>query len=61
MKKLGFIGTGNMGGALILAAAKSNSENELLLSDKITEKADALAKKTGGKVCDNITVAAIHI
>ena len=37
MKKLGFIGTGNMGGALILAAAKSSSENELLLSDKITE------------------------
>ena len=58
MKKLGFIGTGNMGGALILAAAKSSSENELLLSDKICEKADALAEKTGGKVCDNITVAA---
>lgn len=58
MKRLGFIGTGNMGGALILAAAKSNSENELLLSDKITEKADALAEKTGGKVCDNLTVAA---
>ena len=58
MKKLGFIGTGNMGGALILAAAKSSSENELLLSDKIREKADALAEKTGGKVCDNITVAA---
>ena len=57
MKKLGFIGTGNMGGALIIAAAKSNSENELLLSDKITEKADALAKKTGGKVCYNVTVA----
>jgi heptosyltransferase-2 len=50
MKKLGFIGTGNMGSALILAAAKSNSENELLLSDKIREKADALAEKTGGKV-----------
>jgi pyrroline-5-carboxylate reductase len=58
LKKLGFIGTGNMGGALILAAAKSNSENELLLSDKIREKADALAEKTGGKVCGNVTVAA---
>ena len=57
LKKLGFIGTGNMGGALILAAAKSNSENELLLADKIREKADALAEKTGGKVVDNITVA----
>ena len=47
-----------MGGALILAAAKSNSGNELLLSDKIREKADALAEKTGGKVCGNVTVAA---
>ncbi|MBQ2795776.1 MAG: pyrroline-5-carboxylate reductase [Oscillospiraceae bacterium] len=57
MKKIGFIGTGNMGGALILAAAKSDSSNELLLSDIITEKAEALAEKTGGKVCDNITAA----
>lgn len=58
MKKLGFIGTGNMGGVLILAAAKSNGENELLLADKIRKKADALAEKTGGKVVDNLTVAA---
>ena len=57
MKKLGFIGTGNMGGALVLAAAKSNSENEILLSDKIREKADALAEKTGGKVLGNLSVA----
>ena len=42
MKKLGFIGTGNMGGALIISAAKSKAENKLLLSDIITEKADAL-------------------
>ena len=58
VKKLGFIGTGNMGGALILAAAKSNDKNELLLADKIREKADALAEKTGGKAVDNLTVAA---
>lgn len=57
MKKLGFIGTGNMGGALVLAAAKSNSENEILLSDKIPEKAKNLAEKTGGKLSDNKTVA----
>ena len=57
MKKLGFIGTGNMGGALILAASKSKIEKELLLSDIITEKAESLAEKTGGKVCDNVTVA----
>ncbi len=57
MKKLGFIGCGNMGGALILAASKSEAEKELLLSDILTEKARSLAEKTGGKVCDNITVA----
>ena len=58
MKKLGFIGTGNMGGALILAASKSNMEKEILLADKIPEKAKALAEKTGGKLCDNKTAAA---
>ena len=58
MKKLGFIGTGNMGGALVLAAAKTNPENELMLADKIAEKADALAKKAGGKLCSNVEVAA---
>lgn len=57
LKKLGFIGTGNMGGALILAAAKSKTEKELLLSDKIPEKAKILAEKTGGRVCDNVTAA----
>lgn len=57
MKKLGFIGTGNMGGALILAAAKSETENELLLADKIPEKAKAFAEKTGGKFCSAKTVA----
>lgn len=52
MKKLGFIGTGNMGGALVLAAAKSNSKNELLLSDKIREKADALAENAAEKFAE---------
>ncbi len=57
MKKLGFIGTGNMGGALILAASKSDIENEILLADKIPEKAAALAEKTGGKLCGNKAAA----
>lgn len=57
MKKLGFIGTGNMGGALILAAANGSTEKELLLADKIPEKAAALAEKTGGKLCGSKTVA----
>ena len=58
MKKLGFIGTGNMGGALVVAAAKSNVEKEILLSDIAEEKALSLAEKTGAKVLDNKTVAA---
>ena len=58
MKKLGFIGTGNIGGALVVAAAKSGIEKELLLSDIAEEKALSLAEKTGAKVLDNKTVAA---
>lgn len=57
MAKIGFIGTGNMGSALILAAAKSSGENQLLLSDKDCEKAESLAKKVGGKACSNIYAA----
>ena len=57
MKKLGFIGAGNMGGALILAAAKSDSEKEILISDKILEKAEALALETGAKLCSSIDIA----
>lgn len=41
--KVGFIGAGNMGGALATAAAKSKAS--LLLADRDAEKAKALAKK----------------
>ena len=56
MSTLGFIGTGNMGGALAVAAAK-NSGNVLLLSNRHREKADALAAQIGGNVTDNETLA----
>ena len=46
---IGFIGAGNMGSALALAAAKSN--NNILVTDTDAAKADALAKKCGGKSC----------
>ena len=39
--KIGFIGTGNMGGALARAAAKTGAE--LLLYDRCAEKAATLA------------------
>lgn len=51
----GFIGTGNMGGALATAACKSG--NSILLADHDTAKAEALAARCGGTVGDNATVA----
>ena len=55
MPILGFIGTGNMGGALARAAAK-NAENKLLLANRSPEKAAALAAEIGGELVDNTTV-----
>ncbi|MBR4099570.1 MAG: pyrroline-5-carboxylate reductase [Clostridia bacterium] len=49
--KVGFIGCGNMGGALALAVAKSGI-CEILLSDTNEEKAQALAEKTNGTITD---------
>ena len=41
---VGFIGTGNMGGALAKAAAKAIHSQEIYLFDKCTEKAEELGK-----------------
>lgn len=54
-KKIGFIGAGNMGGALCKAVSKSTKD--IFTADHFTEKAEALAKATGGKVSDNKTIA----
>ena len=56
MLRLGFIGAGNMGGALALAAAKKE-ENSILLSDKIPGKAEALAERIGGSAVSNAEIA----
>ena len=45
MKKIGFIGAGNMGGALARAVAKSG--NKVLVSDACEGKAEALALEIG--------------
>ena len=45
---IGFIGAGNMGGALAQGVAQV-SETKVYIYDKITEKADALALAIGGK------------
>ena len=53
-KTFGFIGTGNMGGALAGATAKSVAPENIFLADANEEKAAALAKKLG---CGTLTVA----
>ena len=57
MKTIGFIGTGNMGGALATAAYKSGSADRILLANRTRKKAEDLAKEINGTVCDNETVA----
>ena len=52
--KIGFIGCGNMGGALASAAAKSG--NEILLADNMAEKCEQLAQKIGAAVSDNESI-----
>ena len=64
MKKInvGFIGCGNMGGALAKAVAKSET-CDILLADMDNEKANALATETGGTVVtvDDIAKTAKYI
>jgi len=43
----GFIGTGNMGGALAKAARRTLSADQMLLTDAFTAKAEALAAELG--------------
>lgn len=52
MPAIGFIGTGNMGGALARAAAE-NIENSILLSNRTMAKVEKLAREIGGRVCCN--------
>ena len=56
MKKIGFIGAGNMGGALCLAASKTDCE--LYVTDPDTAKADVLCARTGATLTDSTTVCA---
>ena len=57
MKKIGFIGCGNMGGALARAVARSVGGDALLLADLSCEKADSLAKELGAQVADADRIA----
>ena len=55
--EMGFIGVGNMGGALAQAAAKRLAGEELLLANRTAAKAEALAARLGCKSGDNEAVA----
>ena len=54
---IGFIGTGNMGGALARAASKTVSGGQLYLSNRTAAKAQALAQELGATATDNDTIA----
>ncbi len=54
--KYGFIGCGNMGGALIRAAAKQTKD--IMIADFDNEKANSLANELGLVASDNPTIAA---
>ena len=54
--KIGFIGCGNMGGALARAVLK-NTQTQVYISDYLAEKAEAFAKETGAIQSDNERIA----
>lgn len=54
---VGFIGCGNMGGAMARAAAKGLAEGQLLLSDHDLGKSQQLAAQLAARVSDNETIA----
>ena len=55
MKKIGFIGAGNMGSALAKAAVKSGAS--VCIYDKDAEKAQALANEINAKFMENNAIA----
>ena len=55
-QKIGFIGCGNMGGALARAIRKDG--RRILLANRTPSKAEALAREIGGAVSDNQEIAA---
>ena len=57
MATLGFIGTGNMGGALARAACKVLPPHQILLANRTWEKACQLAEELDCQVTDNETIA----
>ena len=57
MSVFGFIGVGNMGGALARAVCKTAGAENLIVSDYSAEKAEEFSKELGCAAADNDTVA----
>lgn len=57
MAKFGFIGVGNMGGAIAMAAAKAVDPAEILVSALHPDRAHGFADQIGAKASDNKTIA----
>ena len=57
-QSIGFLGTGQMGGALARAAVKGAQGARVLLANRTPAKAQALADQLGCQATDNQTVAA---
>ena len=57
MEKIGFIGVGNMGGALAQAVLRTTDAQNVLVSSRTAEKAEAFAANYGGTATDNRTLA----
>lgn len=55
--KIGFIGCGNMGGAIIRSIAGTNADNEILITGKSRTRAEVLAKLPGTAIADKNVIA----
>ena len=58
MDQIGFIGCGNMGGALAAAVCKAVDPRQVLLANRTKAKAQALADQLGARVSTNQEIAA---
>ena len=58
MSKIGFIGCGNMGGALAKAVSLAGNAEKIFLADLNTQKAEDLAKEISATVSDAKEIAA---
>lgn len=57
MNSIGFIGAGNMGGALARAVRRELYDAEMIISNRRREKAEVLANELGGRAGSNEDVA----